>query len=57
MMDKVSAKPGNLALIVSWRPGDWSQPGRFVMLRFIKPERLATAGVLAYDTRDLEIIS
>jgi hypothetical protein len=68
MMDNVSAKPGNLvtvtrmsgdnlAFVVGWRPGDWREPSRFVMLRFIQPERLTTAGALPYDTRDLEVIS
>ena len=67
-MDNVSAKPGNLvtvtrmsgdnlAFVVGWRPGDWREPSRFVMLRFIQPERLTTAGPLAYDVCDLEVIS
>jgi len=68
MMSNVSAKPGNLvtvsrmsednlALVVGWRPGDWQKPSRFVLLRFIKPARAVKAGTLAYDTRDLEVIS
>lgn len=67
-MDKVSAKPGNLvtvtrmsednlALVVGWRPGDWREPSRFVMLQFIQPAMLGSAGALPYDARDLEIIS
>ena len=73
MMDNVSAKPGNLvtvnrmatpnlAFVVGWRDSpaqrdNFPRLERFVMLRFIKPLPMATAGALAYDTRDLEVIS
>jgi hypothetical protein len=73
MMDKVSAKPGNLvtvtrmdapnlAFVVGWRDSvaerrNYPTYDRFVMLRFIKPAHAVKAGVLYYDTRDLEVIS
>ena len=73
MMDNVSAKPGNLvtvtrmdtpnlAFVVGWRDSpaerrNYPTYERFVLLRFIKPSPMSTAGTLAYDTRDLEIIS
>jgi|TARA_R100000093_G_scaffold27230_1_gene15131 hypothetical protein len=53
----------NLALVVGWRDGaeEWGtahgERERFVLLRFIKPARAVKAGTLAYDTRDLEVIS
>ena len=54
----------NLALVVGWRDSAAERAmfprleDRFVLLRFIKPARMGgTAGTLAYDTRDLEIIS
>ena len=72
-MRNVSAKPGNLvtvtrmdtpnlAFVVGWRDSpaqrnNFPRLDRFVMLRFIKPLPMSTAGMLAYDVRDLEVIS
>ena len=53
----------NLAFVIGWRDSpaerrNYPTYDRFVLLRFIKPARMGgTAGTLAYDTRDLEIIS
>ena len=73
MMSNVSAKPGNLvtdtrmdppnlAFVIGWRDSvaerrNYPTYDRFVLLRFIKPAHAVKAGTLAYDTRDLEVIS
>jgi len=53
----------NLALVVGWRDSAAQRAmyprleDRFVLLRFIKPAPMSTAGTRAYDTRDLKVIS
>ena len=53
----------NLALVVGWRDSAAMRAmyprleDRFVMLQFIQPALLGSAGALPYDTRDLEVVN